>query len=222
MRPEDEQTRGPETDGAPPVQPGAAAAAEAPGEAVATAAPQQGVLDFPVVGVGASAGGLEALEALFKRISFDSLAFVVVQHLSPDHESRLTNLLGRSTTMGVVTAMDGTRVVKNGVYVLPPNAEVEIEDGVLRLRPLPANPGPRRHVIDQFLRSLAADQGAGSIGVVLSGGGTDGTLGLKAIKAEGGITFVQDPGTAIQPGMPQSALDSGSADFCLTPGEIAD
>src|SRR5262249_27798551 len=155
-------------------------------------------------------------------ISLDSMAFVVVQHLSPDHESRLTNLLARSTTMNVVTAMDGTKVVKNVVYVLPPNADVEIDESVLRLRPLPADPGPRRHVIDQFLRSLAADQGAGAIGVVLSGGGTDGTLGLKAVKAEGGITFVQDPGTAIQPGMPQSALDSGSADFCLAPGEIAD
>ena len=219
----DEEMRGPETDGALGQQPPAApSGGDSQGEPAPKAAPESGVLEFPVVGVGASAGGLEALEALFKRISLDSLAFVVVQHLSPDHESRLTNLLARSTRMHVLTAVDGTKVVKNGVYVLPPNAEVEIEDGVLRLRPLPASPGPRRHVIDQFLRSLAADQGTGSIGVVLSGGGSDGTLGLKAIKAEGGITFVQDPGTAIQPGMPQSALDSGSADFCLTPGEIAD
>ena len=193
----------------------------------ATATPAQALepsagLDFPVVGVGASAGGLEALEALFKRVSLDHMAFVVVQHLSPDHESNLTGLLARATNMSVVTATDGMRVIKNRVYVLPPNAEMEMEDSVLRLRPLPTNPEPRRHVIDQFLRSLAADQGSGAIGVVLSGGGSDGTLGLKAIKAEGGITFVQDPGTAIQPGMPQSALDSGSADFCMPAGEIAD
>src|SRR5215472_7948638 len=182
----------------------------------------QAVLDFPVVGVGASAGGLEALEALFKRINLDSTAFVVVQHLSPDHESNLTQVLARSTRMKVVTASDGTKVVKNTIYVLPPNAEVEIEDGILRLRPLAPTFGQPRHLIDQFLRSLAEDQRGGAIGVVLSGGGSDGTLGLKAIKAEGGITFVQDPGTAIQPGMPRSALDSGSADFCLTPAEIAD
>ena len=182
----------------------------------------QAVLDFPVVGVGASAGGLEALEALFKRINLDSTAFVVVQHLSPDHESNLTHVLARSTRMKVVTASDGTKVVKNTIYVLPPNAEVEIEDGILRLRPLAPTFGQPRHLIDQFLRSLAVDQRGGAIGVVLSGGGSDGTLGIKAIKAEGGITFVQDPGTAIQPGMPRSALDSGSADFCLTPAEIAD
>src|SRR5262249_24468999 len=124
MSPEDEQTRGPETDGAPPGQPEAAAVTGTSGEAATTAVPRPAVLDFPVVGVGASAGGLEALEALFKRIWLDSMAFVVVQHLSPDQESRLTNLLARSTTMNVVTAMDGTKVVKNVVYVLPPNADV--------------------------------------------------------------------------------------------------
>src|SRR5262249_381935 len=133
-----------------------------------------------------------------------------------------TNLIGRSTRMSVLTASDGARVSKNQVYVLPPNAEVEIEDGVLRLMPLVPTAGQRHHVIDRFLRSLAADQGTGAIGVILSGAGTDGTLGLKAIKAEGGITFVQDPGTAVQASMPQSALDSGSADFCMPPGEIAD
>jgi two-component system CheB/CheR fusion protein len=151
------------------------------------------------------------------------MAFVVVQHLSPDHQSNLTQLLSRWTKMKVVTASDGTQVAQNAVYVLPPSAEIAIQGGVLHLRPLPpGDPGPRRHVIDAFLRSLAADQGPGAIGVVLSGGGSDGTLGLKAIKAEGGITFVQDPGTATQPGMPQSALDSGSADFCISPGEIGD
>ncbi len=190
--------------------------------AVASAEAQSAVLDFAVVGVGASAGGLEALEALFKRIQLDNMAFVVVQHLSPDHESNLTQVLGRSARMKVVTASDGSKVVKNVIYVLPPSAEVEIEDGILRLRPLVPAFGHGRHLIDQFLRSLAADQRGGAVGVVLSGGGSDGTLGLKAIKAEGGITFVQDPGTAIQPGMPRSALDSGSADFCLTPAEIAD
>ncbi len=202
--------------GAPPPIP------ESHAETAAQPSRQSTTLDFPVVGVGASAGGLEALEALFKRISSDGMAFVVVQHLSPDHESLLTNLIARTTRMNVFTATNGTRVVKNGVYVLPPNAEVEIEDGTLRLGPLLASPGSRQHLIDQFFRSLAVDQGQGAIGVVLSGGGSDGTLGLKAIKAEGGITFVQDPGTAIQPGMPQSALHSGSADFCMPPGEIAD
>src|SRR5215469_1718399 len=220
MTPDDGEPQSANAD-RPPQTAESALGTEGAGEATAKVTPESGVLDFPVVGVGASAGGLEALETLFDRISLDGMAFVVVQHLSPDHESRLTNLLARSTRMNVATASDGTRVEKNGVYVLPPNAELEIEDGILRLRPLPPNPG-RRHVIDQFLRSLAADQGTGAIGVVLSGGGSDGTLGLKSIKAEGGITFVQDPGTAIQPGMPRSALDSGSADFCLTPAEIAD
>jgi two-component system CheB/CheR fusion protein len=175
---------------------------------------------FPIVGIGASAGGLEALQAIMRRIRPDRMAFVVVQHLSPVHESLLTELLGRCTEMPVSTVEDGQRVEPAHVYVLPANADILVREGVLHLTP--ADRIPPRLPIDSFLRSLASHAGTSAIGVILSGGGTDGTLGLKAIKAEGGLAFVQDPGTAIQPSMPQSALDSGCADFCLPPEGIAD
>jgi two-component system CheB/CheR fusion protein len=173
-----------------------------------------------IVGVGASAGGLDALAELVGNVPVDHMAFVVVQHLAPDYASQLTELLGRVTRIKVVTAAEGMTVEANHVYVIPPNCELVVMHGVLHLM------APRRGnrptlPIDYFFRSLAEDQGAAAVGIVLSGTGTDGTFGLKAIKAAGGITFAQEPSSAKYDGMPRSALASGYADFCLTPSEIA-
>jgi two-component system, chemotaxis family, CheB/CheR fusion protein len=177
-------------------------------------------LDFFVVGVGASAGGLEALAALVRNIPPDTMSFVVIQHLSPNRESMLAELLARQSDLQVATAADGMRVERNHIYVIPPNANLSLSRGILRVHKPEAGRGPRLPV-DHFFRSLAEDQGTRSIGVVLSGTGTDGTLGLQAIKAAGGVTFVQDPSSARYDGMPSSALESGSADFCLEPKAIA-
>ena len=176
---------------------------------------------FFIVGVGASAGGLEAIDELLQNVSFDHMAFVVLQHLSPTHDSMLTHLIARSTKLTVVTATDGMRVEPNRVYVLPPNADLAVLQGVLRLLPQVPGPGVRLPV-DFFFRSLADDQGPAAIGIVLSGTGSDGTLGLRAIKAAGGITFVQEPSSAKYDGMPQSALAAGHADFSLPPKGIAE
>jgi len=175
---------------------------------------------FPVVGIGASAGGLEALEALTRRLSSDHMAYVVVQHLAPGHASLLTDILARGTSMTVVTVHDGTVLESNTIYVTPPDADISLIGGVLHLTH-PADRVPR-HSIDTFFRTLAADVGPMAIGVILSGAGTDGTLGLRAIKEQAGITFVQDPGTAIHASMPQSAIDAGCADFYLSPADIGD
>lgn len=173
---------------------------------------------FPVVGIGASAGGLEALQALTRRLSPEgTAAFVIVQHQARGHPSLLTEILSRSATIAVTTIRDGLAVAPHTVYVAPPGADVALERGVLVLRPAPE--GAPRHTIDELLRSLAEDRGPAALGVILSGAGTDGTLGLRAIKEAGGITFVQTPGTAAQPGMPQSAM--AFADFSLSPEEIA-
>jgi two-component system CheB/CheR fusion protein len=176
---------------------------------------------FPIVGIGASAGGLQALEALTKQLHANGMSFVAVQHLAPGHESSLVELLSRCTHLPVIGVQDGMPLEINRIYVAPPNADLALHAGVLRLMTPAADRGPR-HNIDELLRSLAADQGNMAIGVILSGAGSDGTLGLKAIKDEGGITFAQEPATAAQPGMPQSALDAGVADFCMSPAEIGD
>jgi two-component system CheB/CheR fusion protein len=176
---------------------------------------------FFVVGIGASAGGLEAVSALLRRTTVDGAAFVVVQHLAPNQTSMLTELLGRASLLTVETVADGVAIEPNRVYVTPPNAELAIEAGVLRVITPPLGARPEMP-IDAFFRSLAHDRGASAMGVVMSGTGTDGTLGLGAIKAAGGVTFVQEPATARFDGMPRSALDSGVADFCLAPEAIAD
>ena len=173
-----------------------------------------------IVGIGASAGGLDAVTQLLRRVKLDSTAFVVVQHLAPTHESALAPILARQTPIPVVTITDAMKVEPNHVYVLPPNANVAILHGVLHLMP-PPKQAPRLP-IDFFFRSLAQDQGAGAVGVVLSGTGSDGTFGLKAIKEAGGIAFVQEPSTAKFDGMPKSAIESGWADVVLPPENIAD
>ena len=171
-----------------------------------TDAPDKADGSIFVAGIGASAGGLEAIEELIRYVPTANVAYIVVQHLAPDHESLLAHLLGRSRRMPVVTATDGMPLERGHVYVIPPNADIAVTRGVIRLATPP--PGQRPHLpVDYLFRSLAADQGHSAIGVVLSGTGTDGTLGLKAIKAAGGFTFCQDPSTAKYDGMPRSALD---------------
>ena len=170
---------------------------------------------FPIVGIGASAGGLEAFEQFFHNISPNSgMAFVLVSHLDPDHASMLTEILQRSTTMPVVEALDQVQVLPNCVYAIPPNRDLSIFHGALHLSE-PDMPRGQRMVIDAFLRSLAEDQGERAIGIVLSGTGTDGTLGLRAIQGAGGITLVQDPATAKYDGMPISAIQAGYATYIL-------
>jgi two-component system CheB/CheR fusion protein len=168
---------------------------------------------FPVVGIGASAGGLEALEHFLARVPQNSgMAFVIVQHLDPTRRGIMPELLQRTTGMKVVQVKDRTMVQPNCVYVIPPNKDMSILHGVLHLLE-PASPRGLRLPIDFFLRSLAQDQQERSIGVILSGMGSDGTLGLRAIKEKAGVVLVQDPTTAKFDGMPRSAIDSGLADI---------
>ena len=159
----------------------------------------------PVVGLGASAGGLEAFEHFFAAMPVDSgMGFVLIQHLDPSRSSLLADILQRSTRMPVVEAMDGMRVEPNRVHVIPPNRDMVIDHGSLRLSP-PAEPRGQRMPIDAFLRSLADDSGEDAVGIVLSGTGTDGTQGLRAVFAAGGLCLVQDPATTRFDSMPQSA-----------------
>ena len=187
---------------------GAAATAEA-GDASASRPPSF------IVGVGASAGGLDAVAALLTTLRHDSMAVVVVQHMSPADESALAQLLARATPFAVTTAVDGASVVAHHVYLIPPNASLSIALGKLQLSE------PRdRGAIDLFFRALAEDQRQRAIGVVLAGTGSDGTLGLQAIKEAGGITFVQQPEPARGDGLPRATCDSGWADYCGSPAEI--
>ena len=152
--------------------------------------------DVPVVGVGASAGGLEAFTELLKHLPSDTgMAFVFIQHLDPQHKSSLSEILARSTEMSVGEITDAERLQGNRVYIIPPNKDVAVLHGALHLLPR-AEPHTRCMPIDSFFRSLAEDQDSKSIGVVLSGTGSDGALGLRAIKAANGIAVVQDPASA--------------------------
>jgi two-component system, chemotaxis family, CheB/CheR fusion protein len=176
---------------------------------------------FPVVGVGASAGGLEAFTQLLSHLPVDTgMAFVLLQHLDPKHESMSAEILSRATKMTVREVREGTPVEPNCVYVIPPGFSMEIFRGILNLLPRPEGRG-QHLVIDTFLTSLAEDQKNLAIGIVLSGTGSDGTLGLMAIKADGGITFAQTPKSAKFNNMPHSAIASGSVDLILTPEKIA-
>jgi two-component system CheB/CheR fusion protein len=168
-----------------------------------------------IVGIGASAGGQEALEKFFAHMPLDSgLALVVVQHLDPTHKSILGELLQRYTALKVWQVLDGMRVEPNCVYVIPPNHNLAILHGVLYLLEREAARG--LHLpIDSFFRSLAQDQGDHAVGIILSGTGSDGVLGLTAIKGEGGLTLAQDPTEAGYDGMPRSAIASGMVDYVL-------
>jgi two-component system CheB/CheR fusion protein len=175
---------------------------------------------FPIVGVGASAGGLEAFTRLVQQLPPDTgMAFVLVQHLDPEHESKLPQLLARATELPVLEAVNNTRVKPNHIYVIPPNRMMTIEERTLKLLPRQKTDKPYRS-IDRFFESLANDQRHQSIGVILSGTATDGTLGLQAIKGEGGITFAQDE-SAKYNSMPRNAVAAGDVDFVLAPEQIA-
>ena len=197
-------------------RPGKAAAVVPAG---AEAVPFTPSLPFPVVAVGASAGGLAAFTELLSALSPKAgLGIVLIQHLQPTHESALATLLSRATTMPVVEVTDGLAVEPNHVYVIPPNKQMTIRDGALRLAPR-AIRGALHYPIDEFMTALAAEQGSAAIGVVLSGTGSDGTLGLRAIRAAGGLAFTQDPKTAEWPAMPLNA--GASVDYVLSPKRIA-
>jgi two-component system, chemotaxis family, CheB/CheR fusion protein len=173
---------------------------------------------FPIVGIGASAGGLEAFAQLLAAVPDNTgAAFVLVQHLDPQHESLLTDLLAPSTRMPVVTVNDGMEVQADHVYVIPPNSSMELQDGSLRL----VTREPGLHLpIDIFFRSLAQVQGSRAVGIVLSGNASDGSLGVRAIKAECGLTFAQDEATARFGGMPRNAVATGAIDFIMSPADI--
>jgi len=175
---------------------------------------------FPIVGIGASAGGLEAFTELLRHLPDDTgMAFVLIQHLDPKHASHLAQLLAKVSKMTVTEVEDDTRAEPNHVYVIPPKCNLDISGGVLRTPPRPDR--GRNMPIDSFLGMLAGDRGRKAFGVVLSGTGTDGTLGLQAIKAAGGITFAQEKRSAKFDGMPESAIAAGGVDFVLPPAGIA-
>ncbi len=171
----------------------------------------------PIVGIGASAGGLEAFKGFFFKMPPDSgMAFVLVPHLDASHKSAMVQLVGAYTGMPVVEISGRARAEPNHVYVIPPNATLGIEKGTLRT----VTPRSRAMTIDDFFRSLAEDQGDNAIGIVLSGSGSDGTVGLKAIKEAGGLTFAQAAQSSAFDSMPRSAAASGSVDFILRVEDI--
>ena len=173
------------------------------------------------MGIGASAGGLEALEQFLGQVPEGSgMAFVIIQHLDPTHQGIMAELLQRGTKMKVKEVKDRTKVQPDCVYVIPPNKDMSILRGVLHLFD-PTSPRGLRLPIDFFFRSLAADRRENSVGIILSGMGTDGTLGLKAIKEVAGVVLVQEPASAKFDGMPRSAIDAGLADFVAPAQDLA-
>ena len=175
---------------------------------------------FLYVAIGASAGGLEAIEKFFTRIPHDSdLAFFVIQHLSPDHKSIMPELTKKWTHMAVHRVEDGMEVLPNNVYLIPPKKEMTIFNGKLLLNDY-SKDSVLHLPIDTFFRSLAQDQGKNSIGIILSGTGSDGTLGIKAIKEAGGTVLVQDPRDAKFDGMPKNAISTGMVEMILPADEI--
>lgn len=177
-------------------------------------------IDFPVVGIVASAGGLEAFKKFFSHVPDNSgIAFVLVPHLDPMHESLMAELIGRHTTVEVVEASDGVTVKPNHAYVIPPNNYMTISNNRLSLNG-PVDKFQAQTAIDLFLRSLAEAKQEKAICIIFSGTGTQGTLGLKAIKSSGGMAMVQEPKTAEYPAMPKSAIDTGMADFVMPAEEL--
>jgi len=177
---------------------------------------------FPIVGIGASAGGLAAFEAFFSGMPADvdpGMAFVLVQHLAPDHKSILTDLIRRYTRMQVFEVEDGMTVRQNCAYIIPPNRDMAFHSGTLQLME-PASPRGQRLPIDFFFRSLAQDQRERAIGIVLSGTGSDGTIGVRAIKGEGGMVMAQIPESTEYDGMPRSAIGTGLVDYELLPADM--
>ena len=193
----------------PAKQTGAAAGAKQ------TTSGPKAAIDFPIVGLGASAGGLEALETFFLNMPPDSgIGFVIIQHLSPRHKSIMRSLLAKDTPMKVLEIKDGMKVQPNQVYLNPPNKDVVMFNGALQLME-PVRTSGINLPIDHFFRSMAEELGEKAICIILSGTATDGTLGLKAVKGGGGLAIVQDPDSAKYDGMPRSAIATGIVDFIL-------
>jgi two-component system, chemotaxis family, CheB/CheR fusion protein len=184
--------------------------------------PASGESGFPIIGIGASAGGLAAFEAFFSGMPADTdpgMAFVLVQHLAPDHKSLLTELIRRYTRMEVFEVEDGMVVRPNCAYIIPPGRDMAFLNGALQLLE-PSAPRGQRLPIDFFFRSLAQDQQERAIGIVLSGAGSDGTLGVRAIKGEGGMVMAQNPESTEFDGMPRNAIATGLVDYELPPAEM--
>ncbi|MDH8678713.1 chemotaxis protein CheB [Fusibacter bizertensis] len=179
--------------------------------------------NFPIVGIGASAGGLAAFEAFFTGMPQDkdpNMAFILVQHLAPDHKSILTEIIKRFTKMQVFEVEDGMTVKPNCAYIIPPNRDMAFLNGSLQLFEQ-STPRGQQMPIDLFFRSLASDLHERAICIILSGTGSDGTLGLRAIKAEGGMAIAQSPDTTEYDGMPMSAISTGLVDYQLPPIDMA-
>jgi len=176
--------------------------------------------DFYIVGMGASAGGLEAFERFFQNMSNDSgIGFILVPHLDPTHVSLMPELIQKRSKMDVFQIKDGVKVKPNAVYIVPPNYDLAILNGILQLFPPPKIGGPRMP-IDYFFRSLAQDEGEKAICIILSGMGTDGTLGLRSVKGELGMAMVQTPDSAKYNGMPRSAIETDLVDYILPPEKM--
>jgi len=174
---------------------------------------------FPIVGIGGSAGGLEAFSMLLEKLPSNlGMAYVYIQHLSPNHESFLPEIISRKTEMKVRKVEDDMQIEKDHLYVIPSNYNVSIKDGKLKLSE--QEKGGMLHAIDHFLTSMAPVYQQNGIGILLSGTGSDGTLGLMSIKAEGGITFAQDDSAQYQD-MPYHAVEMGCVDFVMPPDKIA-
>jgi two-component system CheB/CheR fusion protein len=192
------------------------------GRALAARGPPRSPKDFPIVGIGASAGGLDACRKLVEALPTDSgMAFILVQHLDPTHESMMVELLAGHTAMAVRQAADGMAIERDHIYVIPPGAYLSVDGGVLRLSRPHARHGARLP-FDFLLRSLAEARGARALAVILSGTGADGSLGLKAVKDKGGLVVAQDPDEAGYDGMPLSAMATGAVDFVLPVAKIPD
>jgi two-component system CheB/CheR fusion protein len=175
-----------------------------------------------VVGVGASAGGLEAINELFDSMPANTgFSFILVQHLSPDHKSLMGDLLSKHTEMQVLLAEEAMPIRPNSIYLIPTAKTMTLKNGKLRLEPKLRDHQPN-NAIDIFFESLSADQGEKAVGIILSGTGTDGTKGIQSIKAKGGTVFIQDPATAQFDGMPNSAISSGYIDLILSPDMMAE
>ena len=178
-------------------------------------------MSLPIVGIGASAGGLESFSELLARVPADTgMAYVFVQHLDPGHPSRLAEILSKRARFPVEQAREGVKILPERLYVITPNTTLTLGVGVLHLRSRDPAEIPHRPV-NALLHSLAQERGPKGIGVILSGSGSDGTKGIQAVKQAGGITFAQNESSALFFGMPSSAIRTGCVDFILSPGDIA-
>src|SRR5665213_3280692 len=190
--------------------------------ALAVGTEQAPRLAFPVVGIGASAGGLEAYTQFFEAMRPDSgMAFVLIQHLPPDRESMIVEIISKRTSIPVSQVEDGIEVKPDHIYVIRPGRTLTIRDGHLHLGERLEKPGNNRPV-DDFFKSLAEEQRERAIAVIMSGMGSNGTAGAQAIKALGGLCIAQDPESAQFPSMPQNLIDAGYADYILRPLDIPD